>query len=500
VFKFVQEFEKVGFIEAVEALSRRAGIAVPPRQRREAGARTPLLDALEAAAAAYQQWLMDAHTGEAARGYLEGRGITLDTMREFRLGLAPPGWENLVQRLAGRAPDAVLVQCGLAARREGSRGGLYDRFRDRLMVPLVEAGGRVVGFGARAMGDEPPKYLNSPESPVYHKGAFLFGLDRARRAVGPEAELVVVEGYFDAISLHQAGIRHTVATSGTALSAEQARLLRRAAERVVLTYDGDDAGQDATLRSLGILLAEGLDVRVAELRPGEDPDTVVRSGGREAWLALRGQACDPADFVHRHVVRRGGAGDPQERALRVMVRLALQARDPLRVRTLFERADQLFGIRAEVFYRALEQMQKGGSGDPPLAAALRSRREPQLDLERRLLRALLNAPEAWPEVHPRVGPDDFADAEAHALAATLWMRPDVLPEAPLARELLAAAAAGMDWAAEAAGCARQMQRRALLHRKHAHDLELRRTTDPAETQRLLLKNQEIARQLKELSL
>jgi len=159
---------------------------VPERRAGERGARQRLLEALEAAATLYEQWLGDPDRGREARAYLEGRGLARDTLRAFRLGVAPPGWENLVQRLRERCGEDVLVEAGLAARRESGRTGAYDRFRNRLMIPLMAPGGRVVGFGARALapGDE-PKYLNSPETPVYHKGAFLYGLDQARRAAGP---------------------------------------------------------------------------------------------------------------------------------------------------------------------------------------------------------------------------------------------------------------------------------------------------------------------------
>ncbi|MGH7731958.1 MAG: DNA primase, partial [Candidatus Eiseniibacteriota bacterium] len=291
VFRFIQETEKVGFLEAVELLSRRVGIPVPERRAGERALRTPLLEALEQAATAYQQWLADPDRGRAVRDYLGARGIDVETIRAFRIGLAPEGWSNLADRLGPRLGEDALVQAGLAMRRE-SGTGVYDRFRNRLMVPLIAPGGAVVGFGARALGDEQPKYLNSPETPVYHKGSFLFALDAARRSADVAGEVVVVEGYFDAIALHQAGLTHTVATSGTALTADQARLLRRAAPRVALTYDGDDAGREAMMRSLAVLLAEGLDVAVVDLPQGEDPDTLVRRGGAEAWHALRARAAD----------------------------------------------------------------------------------------------------------------------------------------------------------------------------------------------------------------
>src|SRR5215470_3173672 len=340
VFKFVQETERIDFVGAVELLSRRAGIPVP--ERRERGPRTGVLEALELAASAYEQWLGDPERGRVAREMLERRGVTRDSARTFRLGLAPEGWEHLASRLKSRVTEDTLLQAGLCARRETGRTGIYDRFRNRLMVPLVAVGGAVVGFGARAMGDEPPKYLNSPETPVYHKGSFLFGFDLARRAVEPDGEMIVVEGYFDAIALHQAGLRNTVATSGTALTPEQARALRRLVPRVALTYDGDDAGREAMMRSLGVLLAEGLDVVIVDLPAGADPDTVVREHGVAGWTERRAVAYDPVTFVQRHVIRSGVQGDVREAALQAVVRLAAGSGDPIRARLLLERAAEVF--------------------------------------------------------------------------------------------------------------------------------------------------------------
>jgi DNA primase len=502
VFRFVQETEKVEFLEAVELLSRRAGIPVPERRAGERAVRAPLLEALEQAATAYEQWLGDPTRGRAARDYLASRGIAAETVRAFRLGLAPEGWTHLADRLGPRVGEDVLVQAGLAMRREG-RAGVYDRFRDRLMVPLIAPGAAVVGFGARALGDEPPKYLNSPETPVYHKGAFLFALDAARRSADEAGEVVVVEGYFDAIALHQAGLRHTVATSGTALTADQARLLRRAAPRVALTFDGDEAGREAMMRSLAVLLGEGLEVEVVDLPLGEDPDTVVRSGGLDAWRALRARAADPVEFIQRHVLRANTAGDPRERALQAVVRLAGEVKDPIRVRLLLERASQVFGLPEAVLARAVGLGRRGESADPPLQAAVREQRRGEGDLERALLKALLHAPEALEPVRANVGPGDFRDPESAALARWLWSGHPGLPEGgvegALARDLAAAAPAGFDWAAEAAGAARRMVERRLKERLREHRNRLGRTAEADESARLIQEIDTIARSLRELS-
>jgi DNA primase len=503
VFRFVQETEKVGFLEAVEILSRRAGIPVPERREPgEAGARGRLHEALEAAAAAYEQWLGDPGRGAAARAYLERRGLARETQRGFRLGLAPEGWENLVQRLRGRVPEDVLVQAGLAARRETGRGGLYDRFRHRLMVPLVAPGGQVVGFGARALAEgDNPKYLNSPETPVYHKGSFLFALDQARRKSERDGELIVVEGYFDAIALHQAGLANTVATSGTALTADQARLLKRVVPRVVLTYDGDAAGQEAMMRSLGVLLAEGLDVVVADLPAGEDPDTLIQSGGLEAWQAVRARAADPVEFVQRHLLRGAAGGrDPRERALQAVVELGVKVADPIRRQALVERASQVFRQPERVIARAMDLRRHGQPSAQPVEAAVRHQRAGESYAERRLLEALLHRPESLAEVRELVGPGDFADPAHAALAAWVWQGGGGWPAedeaAALARELMASEP--QDWEAEARGAAQRVRQRRLAAACREKEQEWARDPDGPDAARLMQEVLELKKTIKEI--
>jgi DNA primase len=500
VFKFVQETEKVGFLEAAELLSRRAGIPVPERgSPGERGARTRLLEALEQAAAAYERWLADESTGAPARAHLERRGISRETARAFRLGFAPPGWEHLAQRL-GRLGESTLIEAGLASRRDS--GGVYDRFRNRLMVPLVAPGGAVLGFGARALaeGDE-PKYLNSPESAVYHKGAFLFGLDPARRRVQADGEMIVVEGYFDAIAMHQAGLGNTVATSGTAFTSEQARLLGRMVARVAVAYDGDAAGQNAMMRSLGTLLAEGLDVAVVDLPAGQDPDTLVRTGGAEAWHEARRRAGDAVEFVQRHVMRGPGAGDPRERALRAVVTLGTGIPDPVRLRLLLERASQVLGFPESVMARAVALQRRGEVSAAPVRAAVSERQRQDRHAEVQLLRALLLAPEALDEARRAIAPDAFRDPACAALAAWLWSGRTGPPEdesaAALARELTASDEP-LDWREEARGAARILAARQLKERKRTIEQALRRA-EGDEAARLLQEIQDIASSLRHLN-
>ncbi len=505
VFRFVQETEKVGFVEAVELLSHRANIPVPERRAQggASGQRGAVIDALEAAAVAYEQWLADSAAGAAARAYLEGRGIDRETQRAFRLGIAPAGWEHLTRRLSGRFPDEVLVQAGLAGRRDTGRGGLFDRFRNRLIVPLIQAGGDVLGFGARslAVGDE-PKYLNSPETSVYHKGSFLFALEQARRHIEPAGEVIVVEGYFDAIVLHQAGLRHTVATSGTALTPEHVKILRRMTTKVALTYDGDTAGRDAVARSLGVLLAEGLDVVVVDLPAGEDPDTLVRRGGVEAWTEVRRLASDPVEFFERHVLRGKVAGDPREAAVQAVVRLIGRVPDPVRARLLIERSGAVFGLEPEVIARAVALKRSGQVSERPVQAAVQAQRRFQRGVEVDVLHALLQDRGSFAETEGLVGPEDFRDPLCAEVARWLWGGGIGFPEgadaAALVRELSLASEPDYHWREQARGGVRQLvMRRLKERRKHAQE-NLRRAATAEEQTQLLENVRDLSRNIEEL--
>lgn len=503
VFKFVQETENVGFLESVELLSRRAGIAVPERRGAPRGQRAQLLEALEASAAAYEAWLADPTRGRAARTYLEQRGIQGDALKTYRLGLAPEGWENLHRRLKGRIPEQVMVDAGLINRRETGRGGYFDRFRNRLMIPLVAPGGAVVGFGARALADEDqPKYLNSPETPVYHKGAFLFGMEQARKAGRDVDEVIVVEGYFDVIVLQQAGLTQTVATSGTALTAEQARLLKRVAPRVAMAYDGDTAGRGAMLRSLGVLLAEGLDVVVVDLPSGEDPDSLVRRHGVAGWQEARRTASDPVLFIQKHVLRGETSGDPRERALQTVVGLAGGIADPIRVKLLFDRAAQVLDVSAAVLQRAVALRRSGQSAERPLRAVVQEQRRGERDLERRLLQALLQAPEEVNEVRRHLSPEDFRDPASAGLARRIWQQASGEHEdeatAALERELIAETRALPDWGQEVRVATRTMVERRLKGRLKETRERLRRADSQEEAARLMKEIQDIGASLKGL--
>jgi DNA primase len=323
VFSFLMKIEGSDFPEAVRELGRRSGIAIPTAHdgpsSPDRGQRQRLERIHEAAAAWFRKNLEHPEEGRHARTYLEERGINPETVDAFGLGVAPSAWDGLLRHLAheGYQP-AELAAAGLTVAKDqgGKRteaAGYYDRFRSRLMFPIYDLRRRVIGFGGRVLGEGMPKYLNSPETPLFHKGQALYALERAREAAGRLDTLVIVEGYFDAIALHQAGITNVAATLGTALTPEHIRTLRRFITKLVLLFDPDPAGVRAALRSLDLFVDSGIGVRVVSLPVGDDPDTFVRKEGAEGFLALQERAPSLLDFSVDHSLRQAGSGLLEDR-------------------------------------------------------------------------------------------------------------------------------------------------------------------------------------------
>ncbi len=301
VFKLVMQLEKLSFPEAVERLASRFGVVLPPKSP-EARWQRQREDRLRSLLEEAQRWFEDqleGSDGGPARAELERRGFARPTWRELGFGWAPDDWRPLLEALARRHPEGVVVEAGLAVQPEGGRRP-YDRFRGRITFPIRSGDGRLIAFGGRVLGPGEPKYLNSPEGPLFHKRSTLFCLDRARRALAERGVAVVVEGYFDCLSLHRVGITEAVATLGTALTPDHARLLRRRLGedgRVLLCYDADAAGQRAAAAGARVLLEAGLDVAVVTFPAGQDPDDVVRHGGAEAFRAAAERPMALVDFL-----------------------------------------------------------------------------------------------------------------------------------------------------------------------------------------------------------
>ncbi|HTD32493.1 MAG TPA: DNA primase [Candidatus Elarobacter sp.] len=288
VFTFVQKQENVAFPDALRILGKRYGVEVEtenPFEARRRSEREAIYHANEVARAWFHRMLLDPREGAAAHEYCANRGITDATIEQFSLGFAPDRWDGLVAELRKNDVDlALAAKAGLL--KPSQRGGFYDFYRGRLMIPTLATTGETIAFGGRALGDQEPKYLNTSTTPVYTKGRYLFALNVARRAAAREDSAIVVEGYLDCIALHQAGFGNAVAALGTAFTPEQARELRKVASRAILCFDADAAGIDAALKSIDVLTAEGVSAWALRIPEGKDPDEFVRRNGADAFRAL----------------------------------------------------------------------------------------------------------------------------------------------------------------------------------------------------------------------
>ncbi len=310
-FRFLMEVTGLSFAEAVRELAVGAGVEVPERalsddERQAMRQRATLFDVLEEAASWYESQLWTGPEGAPGRAYLQDRAITEVTARAARLGFAPPGWTRLVDHLHRKGFRAELVtEAGLAKSREGG-GGVYDAFRDRLIVPIRDDRHRVIGFGGRLLEGDGPKYINSPESPLYHKSHVLYGLDAARRAIGQRDRAILVEGYFDVLSMHQAGFEEAVATCGTALTAEHVEKIRRLTRNVVVLLDADEAGARAAERTLPMLEGAGIASWRLQLPDAKDPDELIREHGPAAMAAALDAKLGLLAWVAERKVRAHG--------------------------------------------------------------------------------------------------------------------------------------------------------------------------------------------------
>lgn len=352
------------FPAAIESLARRYGIPMPSRSRRRQERQGPdVAGALDAAEEFFRDQLQR-HPGP--RRYLEERRIPPELVERFRLGYAPDSWEALLQELRPRVSLEALEAAGLVGRRKSDRKP-YDRFRHRLMFPVHSVGGRLVGFGGRALGDDKAKYINTAETERFHKSRLLYGLHLAKRAMRESRRAVLVEGYFDVIGTVAAGEEAAVASMGTSLTTEQARLLKRFAEEVVLAYDGDDAGETAFRRSLPLLLKENLGVYRARFGEGHDPDSLRLEAGAEAVLEALHQAQDGVLLEIERLVPATGDRPPQEQArqARQVVELLQPVPDPVARFAYGRRAAERLGVPPEMIQRRLRNSSPRQGGPPP---------------------------------------------------------------------------------------------------------------------------------------
>jgi DNA primase len=424
VFKFIQLRENVDFREALTILASRAGISLEETPRQQAGdgaipSKTDLERVNRWACRWFQQQLQKP-SGTAAREYMASRGFSDESVDRFAIGYAPQSWDALCTAArSSNVPAELLSATGLARSRED--GSRYDGFRNRLIFPIRDAMDRVIGFGGRTLGDDPAKYVNSPQNPLFDKSRCLYGIASAKHAFAKERCAVVVEGYVDCLMAQQHGFEHTVATLGTALTPEHVQMLRRYVDQVILLFDSDEAGQRAADNSLRLFLTERLDVRLARVPEAKDPADLLLAAGPSALQSVLTSAVDALEFKWnqiRHRYRDAATGPDRRRAIEEFLGLIagiadLAACDPIQRGLILNQVGKLLGLPGEEVNRQLRIIARQTPGKPSAAAPARhaGRQEvgPAGLAMRELLEVLINDPghhaSVATEFDPRLLPD-----------------------------------------------------------------------------------------------
>jgi DNA primase len=447
VFRFIQRMHQVDFPQALELLAQRAGVALEyttgGSSRRRGEGIVELYEVLEEARKHYNRFLLDDPGAEIARRYLLERGIERASWEKFSLGFSPPDWDHFL-RHAQRAkiPVELVEKAGLARRRDNGSGH-YDYFRGRVMFPIPDPQGRTIGFGARTLGSDVPKYLNTAKTALFDKSQVLYGLPQCRMGLQREGRIAIVEGYTDAIMAHQAGLDFFVASLGTAFTAENARRIGRLAPRVVLVFDGDAAGQKASERSLDLLVAENLDVRVYTVRNGKDPcDAILALGGPEFYKRIVEESVGLLEFKWRRTMESAndeGAPALKSRALDEFLELLAKVPNVV-ARKLYirEYSEKLNIPEADFEARAAELSRRGGArvgatsarsaplgsprGGVSPAPDTKNGDRAQRELEEIILECALALPQRVAECLGRVGPEFFRIPSCAAVARAMERR------------------------------------------------------------------------------
>ena len=383
LIKFVEEIEKVDFMGAIELLARRCGVTLPSfrpgveRSEADEQHRALLREVCAWGEEFFIQQLESHPRGRIAREYLHRRGLTDEEIAHYRLGYAPEGWDTLLRTAAARSwREETVAEAGLASRKES--GGFLDRFRDRVMFPIEDRQGQVVAFAGRLLNDEieAAKYINSAETPIFKKGQLLYGIARSREAIRDRESVILLEGYMDWLALHRLGLGNALAGMGTALTDDQARLIRRMTRRVFLLYDGDEAGRKAMFRATELLLRQGLEVRGAVLSAGEDPDSFIQSNGTQAMRNLLDEAPSAIDYFIESIAAETDLGRPESKAEAVgqLAPLLLAMEDPTLREGYIVRAAQRLLLRPETLEKALRR--RSGRVRRPVVVETQGAEEP----------------------------------------------------------------------------------------------------------------------------
>jgi DNA primase len=436
---FVIKRDRVEFIDALRNLGEKAGLEMPQfgGSKEKTSERQTLLEAHSAACSFFEKSLAHPQLGQAARAYLDGRGITPESVQRFQIGLAQDGWDSLVRGPVGRKfPPAMLALGGLVKSRNTGEG-FYDTFRNRLMFPIRDENSRVIAFGGRVMpgSEDPAKYLNSPETPLFSKGKSVFGLDLARQKIVETRTAVVVEGYTDVVVAHQFGASNVVSPLGTALTEQHVTILRRFADRIVLLFDADTAGDLAVDRAVGLFLTQPVEIAIASMPDDVDPDEYLLEHGIEGWNKIIAGATDALSYKWKQLARRfneDGTLTGQQKAVEEYLKLLADARgsgpvDSLRWGQALSRVSRLTEIPREELNRRFggpkkPSLSRGEQKGPiPRPTSVPKRFSSAQDrAERWILGILLLEPRRWTNVQRTVDPSSFTDPTRRRLAEIYW--------------------------------------------------------------------------------
>ncbi len=441
VIDFVMKRDRVEFLDALRQLALEANVELPRLSgatREKAGERQQLIDAQQAAVTFFRRVLTADSRGNAAREYLARRGFTSATLESFRVGYAPDAWESVQAAPEFKAFSPELLHtAGLLKQREGT-DTFYDTFRDRVMFPIRDESGKTIALGGRILpgSDNPAKYLNSPETPIFVKSRCAYGLDLARQRIVETRTAVIVEGYTDVMMAHQYDVRNVVAPLGTALTESHVSLLRRFADRIVLLFDADAAGEGAAERSMELFLTQPVEISIASLPAGPDPDELLLEQGKVGFERVIAEAVPALDFLWKKVRREYKQNENdltgQQRAIDAfldMMSRAKQSADPLRWNAAMVRVSHLTQIPNEALLRraraAAPKRPAGpaaGSGRASTSAARPGRTLPsaRVKAEKQLLSALLFEPTHWTDVQKSINSADFTEPLNQKLAEVLW--------------------------------------------------------------------------------
>ena len=423
VFNFLMKFEHLSFPDAVKEAARRAGISLPLRMvefksEEKAEGNAELLKINQSASDYFREILCTSKEGERGRKYLVKRGIDKGIAEEFKLGFAPNRWDGLLTFLSDKGIlREDLQRLGLVIPRE-DRKGFYDRFRNRLIFPIADFKGRVVGFGGRAIEAEEPKYMNSPDSPVYTKGYHVYGLHVSLPSIHKTDQAIIVEGYFDLLSMYQHGIKNVVATLGTALTPHQIKLLKRYTKNLIIIFDSDEAGEKAAMRSLPLFLDEGISPQMVLLPAGFDPDTFTQKDNGEA---MRNKLREPLSLLDVFFGQVFTANDAYSikgklKIIEEVVPMVSRIRDRTERELYIQRVSQRLGVKEEIIFQKMKREDRSERSESTgKALELSEARK----VEKMMVRLMMYYPQLIPQIQKEAITDDLSTDSCRKLVAII---------------------------------------------------------------------------------